>query len=370
MKKPRRKPQASTRRPSKPASAGKAKSKSASSRHPARKTNTAKERSAPTKKPRKARLKPIVHDETETLLHLEELLGQRIVGKEDAITRVANTIRIRRANLDFRPARPDGSFLLVGPSGVGKTEFACAAADVLLGSENRVVLLDMADYTEEEDLEDLLVTVHPEAESMLIQGTLTTPVRNDPRSIILFRGLEKAHPTVRRLLLHILERGTLVDAQGEVGFKETIVFATTRLKPEETETVEQIGFKRSVLTQKERWRKFLEDQFSPEFLSAFNEVLFFERLTPRQVRLIARYKVKVVLDRLKRQRRGVEVSDKVYDTFIKEDEVRQTGARDLNRTLEEKIFTPLSKYLLSHADARQIRVEIQGNRVVIKDKTP
>ncbi|MBD3236673.1 MAG: AAA domain-containing protein [Candidatus Eisenbacteria bacterium] len=322
---------------------------------------------ATTRKRRKARLKPIVRGETETLLHLEELLSQRIVGKQEAIRRVANAIRIRRANLDFRPARPDGAFLLVGPPGVGKTEFACAVAEVLLGSDRGVVLLDMADYSEEDDVEDLLVTLHPDADGVLIQGTLTTPVRANPRIVILLRGLERAHPLVQRLLLHILDRGSLTDAQGEVSFQETVIFATSRLVPQEQETVEPIGFRRTPRTPKERTRLFLEQQFSPELIAAFNEVLVFDQLTPNEVKLIARYKVETVLDRLRRQKRGVEVSDKVYDAFIRDDEVRRCGARDLNRTLEEKIFTPLSKYLLSHADARHIRVDVRRGQLVIRE---
>lgn len=323
--------------------------------------------SASVKKTRKARLKPIVRGETETLLHLEELLSHRIVGKQEAIRRVANAIRIRRANLDFHPSRPDGAFLLAGPSGVGKTEFACAVAEVLLGSDRGVVLLDMADYAEEDDVEDLLVTLHPEAEGVLIQGMLTTPVRVNPRSVILLRGLERAHPLVQRLLLHILDRGALTDAQGEVSFKETVIFATSRLVPHDKDTVEPIGFKRSARTPAERTRLFLEDQFSLELVAAFNELLIFDQLTPLEVKLIARYKVETVLDRLRRQKRGIEISEKVYDMFIEDDQVQRTGARDLNRTLEEKIFTPLSKYLLSHADARRIRVEVRHGHLVIRE---
>ncbi len=315
---------------------------------------------------KRAARRRIVRDENSTLLHLEEQLGQRIVGKEEAIRRVANVIRIRRTNLDFKPSRPDGSFLLVGPPGVGKTEFANAVAEVLLGSDSRVINLDMADYSEEEDLEDLLVTAYPGAEGVLIEGTLTTPVRRNPNSVILFRGIERAHEGVRRLLLHILERGNLIDAQGEVSFSRSIVFATTRMDVEDVELVEQIGFTRSRIPREERRRKILEEQFSQELIGAFNGVLFFNSLTPEDVRLIARYKVNTVLERLKKQNRGVIISDRVYDTFIKEQEVRKAGARYLNRALEEKLFTPLSKYLLEHAAARSIMVDVQDDHLVIR----
>ncbi len=314
----------------------------------------------------KAARRRIVHDENTILLKLEELLRQRIVGKDDAIARVANVIRIRRTNLDFKPHRPDGSFLIVGPPGVGKTEFANAVAQVLLGSDSMVINLDMADYTEEEDVEDLLVTAYPGGEGVLVEGALTTPVRRNPRSVILFRGIERAHEAVRRMLLHILERGTLVDAQGEVSFSRTIVFATTRMDTEDVEMVEQIGFTRSSTPREERRRKILEEQFSPELVGAFNAVLYFSSLTTEDVRLIARYKVNAVLERLKRQNRGVIISDRVYDTFIKESEVKKAGARYLNRALEEKLFTPLSKFLLEHAAARSIVVDVQDDRLIIR----
>jgi len=312
------------------------------------------------------RRKPLARprDEKDVLLRLEEILRQRIIGKDDAIARVANAIRIRRTHLDFHPARPDGAFLLVGPSGVGKTEFAFAIAEALNGNDRDVIHLDMADYTEEEDIADLLVTLYPGTETF-IEGSLTTPVRRHPRAVILLRGLEHAHPGVHRLLLHILERGLVVDAQGEVAFDQTIVFATTRLHPDESETVEQIGFTRSTLSREERCRRMLEERFGPELIAAFNEVLYFQSLSPQDVRRIARYKVQKVVDRLKRQRRGVVISEKVYDTFIKEEEVARAGARYLNRALAENLFTPLSKFLLSHAEARHITVEVEGDRVVI-----
>lgn len=310
--------------------------------------------------------RPLVNPESKVLLHLEELLRQRIVGKDEAITRVADAIRIRRTNLDFRPQRPDGSFLLVGPPGVGKSEFAHAVAEVLLGSEHRVLHLDMADYTEEEDVEDLLVTAYPGAEGVLVEGALTTPLRKNPRAVILFHGIERANPTIMRLLLHVLERGTIADAQGEVAFNNAIIFATTTLHYDDAEMVQQIGFTRATTPREVRARKVLEDQFSPELVGAFNEVLFFNTLTPEDVRLIARYKVGTVLERLKKQKRGVIISDRVWDTFIWEDEVKKAGARYLNRALEERLFTPLSKYLLLHGDARSITVDVQDRELVIR----
>ena len=343
-----------------PSAEGTRSGSSGTGRAPGRGSGSRKKRSG------RAMRRPAVRPEVETLLQLEELLQQRIVGKNEAIQRVANAIRIRKTNLDFRPQRPDGTFLLVGPPGVGKSEFAHAVAEVLMGDESLVIDLDMADYTEEEDVEDLLVTAYPGVDGLMVEGTLTTPMRKNPRSVILFHGIERAHPAVLRLMMHVVERGVLSDAQGEVRFDEAIVFATTRLLYEDGEVVQQIGFNRSTTPREDRIRRLLEDQFSPELVAAFNEVLFFKKLTAEDVRMIARYKVGAVLERLKKQKRGVIISDRVWDTFIWEDEVQKAGARYLNRALEERLFTPLSKYLLEHNRARRITVDVRDRRLVIR----
>jgi ATP-dependent Clp protease ATP-binding subunit ClpA len=331
--------------------------RAAASRKPAATTPAARRKPAP----------PKTADEKQILLNLEELVAQRIVGKTEEIARVANTIRIRRTDLDFRPNRPDGAFLLVGAAGVGKTEFALAFGAALTGDDTSVLVLDLADYSEEEDLAELLVMPLAGRADTLIEGALTTPVRRKPRGVVLLRGLEHAHRNFYRTLFHILDRGRIADAQGEVVFDQTVIFATTRLHPDSSEVVEQIGFNRNGLSRNERARRTLEEQFTPELLAVFNEVLYFENLTANDVRQIARSKVNFVLARLKSRRRGVEVSDKVYETFIHEEEVKRSGARFLNRALEEKLFTPLAKYLLAHAKARRIVVDVEGDQVTIRE---
>jgi len=307
--------------------------------------------------------------EKATLLHLEEIVAERIVGKGEEVARVANTIRIRKAQLDFRPHRPDGAFLLVGPAGVGKTEFALAFGAALLGSEEKLLLLDMADYSEEEELAGLQVNLLAGTPELLVAGDLTTPVRRNPRAVILLRGLEHAHRNFYRTLLHILDRGQLEDAQGPVPFDQTVIFATTRLHPDETEMVEPIGFHRDSLSSHERARRVLEEQFTPELVAAFNEVLHFQHPTPEDVRLIARSKVRRVLERLARQRRQVEVAEPVYDALLGAAEVSRAGARYLNRALEEQLFTPLARFMLEHGGVRRIQVGIEAGRLTIRQRS-
>jgi ATP-dependent Clp protease ATP-binding subunit ClpC len=304
--------------------------------------------------------------EAKVLLKLEELLRRRIVGKDEAIQRVARVIRTRRAQLDFHPHRPDGAFLMVGPAGVGKNEFAYAVAEALYGDETAVVSLEMADYQEEDGVHRLVATPVPGREDLVAEGTLTGPVRANPRCILLLRGLEKAHPSVQRLLYQILEEGTITDAEGPLSFGQTILFATIRFSEEELRPAGGIGFSREASTLEDRMRELLKKMILPELVSAFTEVVFLGRLTPEDVRNIARYKVGVVLDRLKKQRRRVEVSDRVLDAFIREEEVHRLGASRLNRTLEEKLFHPLARYILEHRNARTIHVDIEGDRLVIQ----
>lgn len=304
--------------------------------------------------------------EARVLLQLEDLLRRRIVGKDDAISRVANTIRTRRASLDFRPDRPDGSFLLVGPSGVGKNEFAYALAEILFGDESLVTALDMNDYQDEEAVDRLVATPIPGRDDVVLEGTLTAAVRANPKSVILLRGLEKAHSNVQRLFHVVLDQGFLNDIQGSVSFNQTILFATTLYSEEDLRREAGIGFARSEVPVKSQLRDLLKKTMLPELVNSFNEIIFLGKLTTDDVRLIARYKVDTVLQRLKRQRRSVLVSEKVLNAFIREDEVQQSGATRLNRTLEEKLFHPLARYILEHRGARTIHVDLQGDELVIR----
>ncbi|MBD3336701.1 MAG: AAA domain-containing protein [Candidatus Eisenbacteria bacterium] len=303
--------------------------------------------------------------EAEILLNLESLLGRRIVGKEDAVGRVANVIRTRRTQLDFHPDRPDGSFLLVGPAGVGKNEFAYAVAEILLGNENQVVSLDMGDYQDEESVQKLIASPVPGREDLIMVGTLTSAVRTNPRVVVLLRGIEKAHANVQRLVYQILEEGRFSDAAGAVSFQQTIVFATTRYSKEELRPGVGIGFAHAADTLEDRLTQLLKQTIYPELVGAFNEVIFVGSLTPDDVRKIARYKVEVVLNRLRRQRRAVKVSDRVLETFIRADEIQRTGASRLNRTLEERLFQPLALYLLENRKARQIQVDLKDDNLII-----
>jgi ATP-dependent Clp protease ATP-binding subunit ClpC len=301
----------------------------------------------------------------EILLRLEELLHERIHGKDDAIARIGSALRVRLTHLDFRPERPNGSFLLIGPTGVGKNEFAYALAKILYGDESVVVPIDMRGITSEEEASRLTDSLIPGPPALLLEGMMTTPVRRRPHSILLLRGIEYAHPAAHRMIQQILEQGWIEDARGRVRFNQTIVFATSRIPEDENGLADQIGFNRHSKSFDERVREKLVRRLGEEFVDSFLEVLVIHPLTPDEVRRIARYKVDVVLQRLKSGKLGVSVSDSVFKTFIPDAECSQSGAGTINRTLENRLLNPLAQYLLAHPKDHEIEIDVRDGALVI-----
>ncbi len=300
----------------------------------------------------------------DTLLHLEDRLQERIVGKRSAIESIARIIRITGTELDFRPERPNGAFLLVGPEGVGKNEIAYAIGEVLQGSEDAVVSIDLGEVAEEEDVAKLGATLVPGSETHFLPGMLTHPVRENPKTILLLRGLEQAHPTFHRLLLTILERGRIDDMIGPVHFDQTLIFVTLTLTREEL-APQEIGFGRPSKSEEDRLRELLGRFVMPDLLDAFNEVLELPPLSVPEVRQIARYKVERVIRRMAKKRKDIAISDSVFDELITDELCRDGGAKFLNRTLQERLFNPLARFLLTHQSTSQISIDFTKGSVVI-----
>lgn len=302
----------------------------------------------------------------EALLHLEDLLSARILGKDEAVARIAEAIRVRMTHLDFRPERPNGSFLIVGPPGVGKNEFAYALASILYGDESLVISLDMRTLASEEDVGRLTDSVVPGPQPILFEGMLTGAVRRRPHAILLLRWIEHAHAAACRMIQQILEQGWIEDARGRVSFEHTIIFATSRVPDEENGPTSEIGFTRVSKSIDERVREKLTRRMGEEFLESFQEVIVVPALSPDDVRKIARYKVETVLQRLEQGKRGVQVSESVYQEFITDEQCSKTGAGMINRTLENKLLNPLARYLLAHPLERCLRVDVRDGSLVIE----
>jgi ATP-dependent Clp protease ATP-binding subunit ClpC len=293
-------------------------------------------------------------------------MQRRVIGKDEAVLRIARVVRVRMADLDFRPGRPRGSFLLVGPSGVGKNELAYALAEALYGNEEAVVSIDLAEIAEEGDLAKLGVTLVPGGVDQAMEGLLTSPVRQNPEAVVLLRGVERAHATFQPILQQILERGRLDDMAGSVDFSRTVLFVTTRPRREDAPAAE-IGFSRGGGPAAEVLHKRLERSIATDLLDAFNEIIEVPPLTPGDVRRIARYKVEAILGRLRRRRRRVEVSEEVYEAFLPEEEIQREGVAILHRSLEDRLFNPLAVYLLSHAAAGRVHVEMDKGVLRIRE---
>ena len=287
------------------------------------------------------------------------------MGKSEAIEKIARVIRIRQSQLKFRAERPDGSFLLLGPPGVGKNEIAHSLAQVLYGDDTAVVSVDLGEIDDEEDLAKLAVTTIPGAEGHYMEGLLTSPIRENPEAVVLLRGLERAHPAFQRLLLQILDRGRIEDMLGVVDFSKSVIFVTMHLTREDLAPGE-IGFGRPSRSVEQQRRVQLERYVSADLLDAFNEVIELPPLTAPEVREIARYKVHQVLARMQRRRKEIRIADAVYDELIPENSCVGGSAKFLNRTLEERLFNPLSRYLLSHRGSQDIDVRVQRGQIVIR----
>jgi ATP-dependent Clp protease ATP-binding subunit ClpA len=325
--------------------------------HPKVKADSPKPSVSSGKKPRATAPRLPNARQAKILLNLEEILSRRIVGKDDAVARIARVVRVRMTQLDFRPNRPKGTFLLVGPSGVGKNELAYALGQALHGTDDRVVSIDLGELTEEGDVVKLGVTLLPGTTNQAVEGILASPIRRDPEAIVLLRGLERAHASFQPILQQVLERGVMEDLIGSVSFSRTVIFVTTRPRRDEPAGVE-IGFSRSASSPEEVMRRRLERNINPELIESFNEVIEIPPLNPDAVRRIARYKVEAVLARLQQRRRKIAVADNVFEAFLPDEEANREGIALLHRTLEDRLFNPLARYLLSHPGNRSLQVEV------------
>lgn len=331
----------------------------------ARKSSTPRKRTAAAaRRKRPARTPRLTQIQADRLLRLEDALADRIVGKREAIDRISRVIRVRLTQLDLRPERPKGMFLLVGPHGVGKSEIAYAVSEALFASEERVVLLDLDEFEEEEQLSRLGSSIVNTPEPVLVEGALTTPVRQNPQTIFLLRGLENAHPGIQRVLLQIFERGTFEDMLGPVSFRDAIFFVTVTFRRDDPIPA-GIGFSRASRAPRDILRERLDRLLLPDLLDSFDDLVELPALTAEQVRRIARYKVDKVLRRMKTQRKAIAVDEAVFDTLIPDDLCRTQGAAFLNRTLEDRLFNPLARYILTHRKTQALQVGLEAGQVTI-----
>lgn len=314
--------------------------------------------------------------ETEKLLRMESVLHERVVGQEEAVTALSKAIRRSRSGLKD-PKRPAGSFIFLGPSGVGKTELSKTLAEFLFNSQDALISFDMSEYMEKHTVSRLIGSP-PGYVGYDEGGQLTTAVRQRPYSVVLFDEIEKAHPDVFNILLQILEEGRLTDAQGRmVDFRNTVIIMTSNVGAREITTTAPLGFSSSGATGlnddeiKTRVMSEVKRLFRPEFLNRIDEIIVFKSLTEDEIVEIVNLMVADLRDRLIEQNMTINMSDAANRLIAKEGTDLSFGARPLRRAIQRLLEDPISEQILEGkwTSGSVIDVDVEDEKLVFNQGT-
>jgi ATP-dependent Clp protease ATP-binding subunit ClpB len=311
----------------------------------------------------------MLESEAAKLTRMEDDLKKRIVGQDEAVTKISDTIRRSRAGI-ADPNRPIGSFIFLGPTGVGKTELTKALAEFLFDDEKALIRVDMSEFMEKHSVSKL-IGAPPGYVGYDESGGLTETVRHRPYAVILFDEIEKAHPEVFNILLQVLDNGRLTDSKGRViNFRNTVIIMTSNIGAQHIERMEKIGFTKSAENRdrenyeeaKSRVMGSLKDYFRPEFLNRVDDTIIFDILSPEAIRDIVDIQVAQVVKRLADKNVELSLSPSVYEYLTKEGYNPQYGARPLKRLIQTKILTPVANLLISQ--------QVTKGGVIYVDYTP
>ncbi|MCZ0755286.1 ATP-dependent protease ATP-binding subunit ClpC [Anoxybacillus sp. J5B_2022] len=318
----------------------------------------------------------LAQTETERLLKLEEILHSRVIGQEEAVKAVAKAVRRARAGLKD-PKRPIGSFIFLGPTGVGKTELARALAEAMFGDEDALIRIDMSEYMEKHST-SRLVGSPPGYVGYEEGGQLTEKVRRKPYSVVLLDEMEKAHPDVFNILLQVLEDGRLTDSKGRtVDFRNTIVIMTSNVGADALKRNKYVGF--NVQDEGEKYKDMkgkvmdeLKKAFRPEFLNRIDEIIVFHALEKQHLAQIVNLMAEQLVKRLKEQDIDLELTQAAIQKIAEEGYDPEYGARPLRRALQKHIEDRLSEELLKGTIAKGQKVVVDvkdGEFVVLSEQT-
>lgn len=302
----------------------------------------------------------LLEGERDKLVHMEERLGQRVIGQHDAVQAVANAVRRARSGLSD-PNRPLGSFLFLGPTGVGKTELAKALAAFLFDDESAMTRIDMSEYMERHTV-SRLIGAPPGYVGYEEGGQLTEPIRRRPYAVVLLDEIEKAHPEVFNILLQVLDDGRLTDGQGRtVDFRNTVIIMTSNLGSDII--LEEAEARRRT----ERLAEVLRQAFRPEFLNRIDEVIVFDRLTESELRQIVRLQLEQLERRLDARNVHLELTDRALDLLAQRGYQPEFGARPLRRVIQRTLGDPLAMKLLSGdiPEGATVRVDAGNGELTI-----
>jgi len=316
----------------------------------------------------------IEQKESKRLLKMEDEVSKKVIGQKEAITAIAKAVRRSRAGVKD-PRRPIGSFIFLGPTGVGKTELAKRLAEFIFGDINSLVALDMSEYMEKFNV-SRLIGAPPGYVGFEEGGQLTEKVKRKPYSVVLFDEIEKAHPDVFNILLQILEDGQLTDSYGrKVDFKNTIIIMTSNIGTAEIGKGDSLGFaKDSTDVSYDKMKTRLLDEtkkiFSPEFLNRIDEIIVFRQLDKEDMKKIVDILIAEVEERLSERKMQLELEESTKELLVEEGFDPEFGARPIKRTIRRLIEDPLSEEILKGniKDGKRIRLVRSGDKIEFKEK--
>jgi ATP-dependent Clp protease ATP-binding subunit ClpB len=310
----------------------------------------------------------MLEQEMTKLSRMESELQKRIIGQDEAVRKIADTIRRSRAGVSD-PNRPIGSFIFLGPTGVGKTELTKALAEFMFNDEKALVRVDMSEYMEKHSVSKL-IGAPPGYVGYEESGALTETLRHRPYSVILFDEIEKAHPEVFNILLQVLDNGRLTDTKGRVvNFKNSIIILTSNIGSEHIDNMEKIGFSfgesnsAQYTDAKQNVQKALKEHFRPEFLNRLDDIIIFDILNEESIKKIALIQIDEVKDRLDKKGINFKVTPEVLVMLAKDGYDPHYGARPLRRLIQDKILNPLAQLIIK-SDLK----EGDTVTVLVKDK--
>ncbi|MBU0999375.1 AAA family ATPase [Patescibacteria group bacterium] len=319
-------------------------------------------------------LTKMLEGERAKLEKMEVELKKRVLGQDEAIKRVADVIRRSRAGISD-PNRPIGSFIFLGPTGVGKTELTKTLGQFMFNDDSAIIRVDMSEYTERHSISKLIGSP-PGYVGYDESGQLTEAVRHRPYAVVLFDEIEKAHPEIFNTLLQVIDEGRLTDGKGRVvNFKNTIIILTSNIGSQFVEKMESIGFSNNSERQdysnmKEKVMEALKDNFRPEFLNRLDEIIVFDVLSEISLKEIVNLRIKVVIDRLKAKGINLGISEEALSFLAKEGYDPHFGARPLNRLIQNKILNPVASHIISNKVSKgdTVYVSVKNNELEIENK--
>lgn len=315
--------------------------------------------------------------ENKRLANLETILHERVIGQDAAVSAVAKAIRRSRSGLKDEN-RPIGSFLFLGPTGVGKTELAKAVAEAVFGSEDSIVRVDMSEYMDKEASSKLIGSA-PGYVGYEEGGQLSNKVREHPYSVVLLDEVEKANPEIFNVLLRVLDEGFMTDSLGrKIDFRNTIIIMTSNLGSRSLESDSHVGFASVQEDQSkviaDKVKKATKDFFRPEFLNRIDEKIIFEPLQPKQLRAIVSLLTKKLVTRLAKQQITLKISPAALDQLAKDGYNPEMGARPLRRTIQDQVEDQIAEYIVSEElkSGDTIKVGARGGKLrfaIVKAKS-